>query len=62
VKLLENAHNSWRRVLWNQLHPESVSEDTNYERTRETAGASSEYTPRFQVSLMMRAPEAATDL
>jgi hypothetical protein len=40
-----------RRVLWNQLHLESVSEDTNYERTSETAGTSSEFTPRIEVSL-----------
>ncbi len=51
VKKLENAQNSRRRILWNQLHPESVSEDTNNERTSETAGTSSEFTPRFDVCL-----------
>jgi hypothetical protein len=51
VKKLENAHNSGRRVLWNQLHSESVSVDTNYERTLETAETSSEFTSRFEVSL-----------
>jgi hypothetical protein len=34
-----------------ETESESVSEDTNYERTRETAGTSSEFTPTFEVSL-----------